>query len=193
MTRPELNTALNEKEFLDNYYLKEELIAFCKQEALPSSGGKQELTKRIAYYLKTGEKQTAVHKQSIKEKETAITLDTIISVPITFSQEKRAFFKEHLGNDFHFNVIFQKWMKQNTGKTYRDACKAYPVLMQQKKKQRTSIEQQFEYNTYIRDFFDHNKGKSLSDAICCWKYKKQLSGSHKYESSDLTALTKDQK
>ena len=50
------------------------------------------------------------------------------------------------------------------------------------------IDRQFEYNTYIRDFFANNKGKNLDDAIKCWKYKKQLQGHNKYEKSDLVAL-----
>ncbi|MBP5424084.1 MAG: hypothetical protein J6Y78_16750, partial [Paludibacteraceae bacterium] len=57
-----------------------------------------------------------------------------------------------------------------------------------KKKGNLSIDKQFEYNTYIRDFFADNIGKTLDDAIKCWKYKKGLKGHSKYERSDLSAL-----
>ena len=41
-------------------------------------------------------------------------------------QEKhRAFFREAIGTGFSFNVAFQKWLKSNTGKTYREAIDAY--------------------------------------------------------------------
>lgn len=50
------------------------------------------------------------------------------------------------------------------------------------------IEKQFEYNTYIRDFFENNKGKTLDEAIACWKYKKSKSGHNRYERTDLDAL-----
>ena len=46
----------------------------------------------------------------------------------------------------------------------------------------------FEFNTYIRDFFEANKGMSLDDAITCRKYKKSLQGHNRYEKSDLIAL-----
>ncbi len=46
----------------------------------------------------------------------------------------------------------------------------------------------FREATYIRVFFADNKGKSLDDAIKCWKYKKQLQGHNRYEKSDLIAL-----
>lgn len=51
-----------------------------------------------------------------------------------------------------------------------------------------NIDKQFEYNTYIRAFFEDNKGKSLEEAIICWKYKKSLQGHNRYEKSDLIAL-----
>ena len=41
-----------------------------------------------------------------------------------------------------------------------------------------------------RDFFADNKGKSLEDAIKCWKYKKKLQGHNRYDRADLVALTK---
>ena len=39
-------------------------------------------------------------------------------------------------------------------------------------------------NQYAAD----NTGKTLDEAIRCWKYKKRLKGRHRYERSDLTAL-----
>ena len=56
------------------------------------------------------------------------------------------------------------------------------------KKGKTTIDKQFEYNTYIRDFFEDNQGRSLDEAIICWKYKKSLQGHNRYEKSDLVAL-----
>ena len=53
---------------------------------------------------------------------------------------------------------------------------------------KSTIDKQFEYNTYIRDFFDDNPGRTLDDAIRCWKYKKSLKGHNRYEREDLGAL-----
>lgn len=92
MERPVLDKNSDSKTFRDFYYLKEELVEFCRENGLPTSGGK------------------------------------------------------------------------------------------------SVIDKQFEYNTYTRDFFADNKGKSLEEAIKCWKYKKQLQGHNRYERSDLVAL-----
>lgn len=87
--------------------------------------------------------------------------------------------------------MFQKWLKANAGKTYKDAIDAYYQILEDKKKGKTKIDRQFEYNTYIRDFFEANKGKTLEEAIICWKYKKSIQGHNRYEESDLVALELD--
>ena len=88
-----------------------------------------------------------------------ITEDTIIEPNIVCSEKHRAFFRERIGKSFSFNVQFQKWLKANPGKTYGDAIEAYHLILEEKKKGKTTIDKQFEYNTYIRDFFEDNQGK----------------------------------
>lgn len=120
--RPNLDTPLDNNIFPSYYYLKSELVAFCKANNLPTSGGKIEITERISHYLNTGE--TAPDK--------------------------------------------------------------HPTV-----KHKTTIDQQFEYNTYIRDFFADNRGHSLNDAIKCWHHKKSLPRHNRYESNDLAVLKRE--
>ncbi|MET3741164.1 dTDP-glucose pyrophosphorylase [Faecalicatena orotica] len=186
--RPVLDRNLNSKTFRDFYYLKEELVDFCRKNGLPTSGGKIEITDRIAYFLDTGKILSAAAAKKKAVVISDIREDTKIEPDFVCSEKHRAFFKEQIGNSFSFNVAFQKWLKGNAGKTYRDAIVAYYQIIEDKKKGNTKIDRQFEYNTYIRDFFADNQGKSLEDAIRCWKYKKQLQGHNRYEQSDLAAL-----
>ena len=186
--RPELSIKLKSNEFLEYYYLKEELVSFCRENGLPASGGKAELTERIAYYLDTGKIKAVKPVRTQKPKIPAITRDSIIESGFVCSELHRAFFKREIGDSFSFNVAFQKWLKSNSGKTYADAIAAYKEIKSTKKPGKKDIDKQFEYNTYVRDFFCDNKGASLADAIKCWKYKKSKKGSNKYERSDLTAL-----
>lgn len=188
MDRPILDTKLDSKTFREYYYLKKELVDFCRKNAIPTSGGKIEIADRIAHFLDTGE---ILSTKKTKKKSPVIlhiTEDTIIEPNFVCSEKHRAFFKEKIGSSFSFNVAFQKWLKCNTGKTYNDAITAYYQILEDKKTQKTSIDKQFEYNTYIRDFFADNNGKSLNEAIKCWKYKKQLQGHNRYEKTDLIAL-----
>lgn len=188
--RPELDKNLDSKTFRDYYYLKEELLDFCRKNGLPLSGGKVEVTERIAYFLDTGK----ILKPSSTPRKTKaisnINKDTIIENHFVCSEIHRAFFKEEIGSNFSFHVGFQKWLKANAGKTYKEAIEAYYQILEEKKKGKTKIDKQFEYNTYIRDFFEDNKGMSLDEAIACWKYKKQEPGHNRYEARDLLALDK---
>lgn len=186
--RPNLDIKLDSKTFKDYYYLKEELIDFCRKNNLQTTGGKLELTERIANFLDTGERTYKSHTSRKTTIINEITLDTIIEENFVCSEKHRAFYKEQIGNNFSFNVAFQKWLKTNSGKTYRDSIVAYYQILEDKKKNKTTIDKQFEYNTYIRDFFNDNKDKSLEQAIKCWKYKKSLKGHNKYEKEDLKVL-----
>lgn len=80
-------------------------------------------------------------------------------------------------------MVERKW-----GQDLRRCNKSILPDFGRKEKGKTAIDKQFEYNTYIRDFFEDNQGKSLKEAILCWKYKKGLPGHNRYEKSDLIAL-----
>ena len=187
MNRPELTKELDPDEFKDYYFLKEELKDFCRSEGLKVSGSKGDLEKRIIHYLSTGEDlKEPVLKQKSNEKISEITLDSKIGENFKCSEDKREFFEKEIGSSFKFKVKFQKWLKANPDKTYRDAIDKYYEI--QNSNEKTEIGKQFQYNRYIRDFFEDNVDKSLDDAIRCWKYKKSLKGHNRYEKKDLKVL-----
>ncbi|GIN74234.1 hypothetical protein J14TS2_47090 [Bacillus sp. J14TS2] len=187
--RPSLDINLTGEDLRSFYYLKSELVDFCRKHNLPISGGKIELTERIAHFLDTGEIRSVSKKSKSVRKIDTITEDTIIEANFVCTETHRVFFKERIGKTFSFNVIFQKWLKNNSGKTYKEAIRAYYKILEEKKKGKTTIDKQFEYNTYIRDFFADNTDKSLAQAIECWKHKKSIKGHNRYEESDLVALS----
>lgn len=187
--RPDLNINMDEQTFRSYYYLKEELADFCRKNGLSVSGGKPELSEKIAYFLSTGKaKSTEKTRKMPRKIDGTITEDTVIEPNISYSENLRAFFKDKIGKSFSFNVQFQQWLKSNAGKTFGEAIDAYYRILEEKKKTKTTIGKQFEYNTYIRDFFADNPQRTLKDAVACWKYKKSLQGHNRYERADLVAI-----
>lgn len=188
--RPDLDLKLSAEIFRQYYYLKEELVDFCRKNNLQSTGSKSELSERIAVFLESGKRIRAGRKTRKTQSAGEIKPNNIIEENFVCSEKHRAFFKEQVGKSFSFNVTFQKWLKSNAGKTYAEAITAYHQILQEKKsaKGKGEIEKQFEYNTYIRDFFAANKDKTLEQAIKCWKFKKSQKGHNKYEDSDLAVL-----
>lgn len=184
---PELTRNLKPEDFKEYYFLKEELKDFCRKEGLKVSGSKEDLEKRIIHYLETGEElRQPSAKRPSDETPGDISLDCELGENFRCSEDKREFFKKEIGKNFRFNVRFQKWLKSNPDKTYRDAIDAYHEISNSNEK--SEISKQFQYNQYIRDFFKDNDGKSLEDAIKCWKYKKSIKGHNRYEKSDLVIL-----
>lgn len=182
-----LTRNLTPEEFKEYYFLKEELKDFCRVEGLKVSGSKQDLEKRIIHYLATGEELKEVNVKKIQNDSVSeIALDSKLGENFKCSEDKRAFFEREIGKGFKFKVKFQRWLKANPEKTYADAVEAYYEI--QNSGEKTKIDKQFQYNQYIRDFFEDNDDKSLDDAIKCWKYKKSIKGHNRYEKSDLEAL-----
>ena len=187
--KPILKNDLDAETFKEYYYLKSELVNFCKENNLQTCGNKNELTDRVFKFLKTGEKSTSLACRKQPKQIEQITLESIIEENFVCSEKHRAFYESQIGKNFKFYVPFQKWLKTNAGKTYKDSIDEYYKIIKNKLKQPKNIDEQFEYNTYIRDFFKENKDKSFQQAVCCWNYKKNKKGTHKYDKSDLIALT----
>ena len=130
--------------------------------------------------------EESIIKEKITNNMSDINLDSKLGENFKCSEDKREFFEKYIGKGFKFKVKFQKWLRANPEKTYRDAISAYDRIINSKEK--TKIDKQFQYNQYIRDFFADNNDKSLSEAIKCWNYKKSIKGHNKYERTDLEAL-----
>ena len=193
--RPELNIKITSKQFLNFYWLKAELISFCRNIDISSSGGKQEMTDRITCFLDTGKVGKTVNssKRTVSVKGFELALDSIINESYKSDQKHRAFFKRVIGDHFKFNTSFMNWMKVNIGKTYKDAVNEWQCLFKDKQAgKKLQIPSQFEYNQYTRDFFSANPGSCRADAIGCWKYKKSQPGINKYEDKDLAYINEQQ-
>jgi len=189
--KPILNKSIELDHFREYYWLKVELVKFCRENGLSATGAKKEIEARIVHYLKTGEKLSAEKSQGNSRIDTKvpITLNTRLKQTYKNDKANRVFFKSIIGERFKFNVIFMKWVKLNPEKTYQDAVDEWlRIEVEKKSGQSHKIAPQFEYNQYTRDFFIANPDKSRADAIACWKYKKGLRGSNRYENSDLIVL-----
>ncbi|MFP7168758.1 DUF6434 domain-containing protein [Terribacillus sp. 7520-G] len=182
--RPELTRMTKADDFLDYYWLKEELVQFCRENGLPASGSKMEITARIESFLRDGSMEKPTQKQSRKRKKTAepLSRSTIITEDHRCSQDVRAFFKKEIGEHFHFSTYIQSYFRDNVGKTYEDAIRAWheEEIRKQGPAYKKDIAPPFEYNRFIRKFFSDpaNKDKSCAQAVKAWNKKKSRPYSH---------------
>lgn len=193
MERPPLNLSISVQDFRDFYWLKEELLIFCKAHKINTSGSKIELSERIIQFLQHGQASSSdvVEKEqrlsSFDWNHANLSEDTIITDNYKNTENVRRFFLTCIGKHFRFNVAFMNWMKTNIGKTLGDATAEWKRIAASKKDNnlKTEIAPQFEYNRYIRAFLAANPDKTIQDAMRHWKIKRQERGSREYNDSDL--------
>ena len=87
------------------------------------------LTQIVKATLPALQKPQAVRNKRVRmTRQYPASLDDVIVPNLVCSQELRAFFEEHLGKDFRYKVKFQGWLRDNAGRTFRDAIEAYKEL-----------------------------------------------------------------
>jgi len=198
MIKQVLNKAISIKDFKDNYWLKKELIDFCREIGINQSGGKLDVSTRIERFLEVGE---VIRHSSQKKSKISSSFDwnneeLSLSVLITDNYKNtanvREFFRKSIGSHFRFNVEFMNWMKSNLGKTLEHAAVEWREIAERKKNNtsKKEIAPQFEYNTYIRDFLADNSDLSIKDAIGSWKIKRDMPGKKIYNNLDLEFIKK---
>ncbi len=198
-TRPTLDQKISVIDFKDFYWLKSELLTFCRAQGLKTNGGKIEITKRIIQYLETGivligEEKNASKIQSKFDWNTAtLTPQTCITDNYKSTENVRNYFVQQLGNKFKFNLVFMQWMKNNVGQTLQAATTAWQTIEEDKKKNKgpKNVAPQFEYNRYLRDFLKDNPDSKRADGIALWHKRRNQRGDNVYHPSDLMLLKKE--
>lgn len=195
--KPILDKNISIKDFKDYYWLKEELLEFCRLIGINSSGGKIDISNSILDFLEKGEIITNTHTKRTNKISTfdwnkeKLDINTLITDNYKNTENVRAFFQSSIGIHFKFNVAFMNWMKVHEGKTLGDAVHQWMAITKLKKDKnhKTQIAPQFEYNRYMREFLADNPNMTTKDAINSWKIKRDKPGIKKYSREDLVCLS----
>lgn len=192
MERPLLDKNISLEDFNDFYWLKQELVDFCKRNGISTTGGKIEISERIRHFISTGnvvriEPKKPKSKSKFDWNKMNLTLETVITDNYRNGENVRSFFVREIGSHFVFNTVFMKWIKDNVGKTLGEAIIEWNRIYNLKKEENyvSEIAPQFEYNRYMRAFLADNPELSSKDAIRHWKLKRSQRGTNEYERTDL--------
>lgn len=171
MTRPPLTPDLLASDFLSFYWLKQELLDFCRAEALSTQGSKGDLTERIATFLTTGERPAPPPKRPrAAPMPVTLTRDSVIGPGWRCSEPLRAFFRSEIGPHFHFDQRMRDFIAQEVGKTLQEAIE----MWEQPRPTTSPIAPQFEYNRHMRAFYERHPNATRAEAIQVWnEYKAQ--------------------
>jgi AraC-like DNA-binding protein len=198
MKKPLLNKRIREADFKKYYWLKEQLMHFCKNNQISSTGTKYDLAERIAYYLKTGKTSnpavTTKKTSSFDWHSESLTPETIITDSYKNSQNVRRFFRAQVGSSFRFSIPLMAFMKRSAGLPLKAAVQEWKrlELLKKDKNHQSVIPDSNQYNLFIRDFMKDNPGESIATARKLWKLKRDLRGDNKHiKSADTSYSRKD--
>ncbi len=169
-TRPELTAATTATDFRSFYWLKQELVDFCRANRLATGGAKQEISARIERFLATGERQapTGEFRRPTGVMPAQLSRETMITPSFRCSQQLRAFFVAEIGPHFHFDRTMREFIKHGAGKTLGQAIEVWQSAAAQPAAE-SEIDTQFEYNRHMREFFKANQGATLPQAVKAWR------------------------
>jgi len=187
--RPPLKEVKTGAEFQRWYWLKKELVAYCREQGLGTVGRKPELERRIVRFLDTGEvvkPQRQKIESSFDWGRKELVISTVITDSYRNTKNMRNFMKANAGGHFKFSNEFMQWMRDNTGKTLKDAL-AYWIEPDRKKRYSGYREKplpQNEYNQFTRALSEACPGISTNEIRRLWAIKRSKPGPHIFVPGD---------
>ncbi len=192
-SKPKLNKQIDLIHFKNHYWLKAELINFCREQGIAATGSKKALEERIETFISLGIKTKALPKKETGDRDSKkpITRDTPV-VNYKNDAATRQFFVEQIGPSFRFNAYLRQFTDRKNvidkNVTYGDLVEGW--MREEARKNdpsfKTEIGDQFEYNRFTRDFFASEKGKTRADAIAAWNIVKEAPGEKTYSLRIIT-------
>jgi hypothetical protein len=186
--KPQLNNCIKSAEFRNYYWKKAELINFCKENGLPTSGSKFDLEILITEYIDTGlckESASKTRASILKDSDNQLTVDTPV---INYKNDAitREFFVKHIGAKFKFNAYLREFAKQtnlSVGITYGKLITGWLDYENKIKssKQKPAIAKQFQFNQFQRDFYAQEIGKTRQEFLEAWELVKSAPGPATYK------------
>jgi SAP domain-containing new25/Domain of unknown function (DUF6434) len=172
MPRPNLHAPLSPTEFDAWYWLKDELLAFCRSHDLTTSGSKPEVAARVRAFLAG----TAAPKPTARVARRGV-------MPVTFSLRTKigagwrctptlgAFLRSQCGPQFRFNAAVREFIHGGVGRTLKEAVDCYRASVAPGVAKR-ALPAQLEYNRHMQQFFATNPGATRADALASWWVKR---------------------
>jgi len=192
--KPELNAEITVEEFLDFYWLKEDLVALARALGLPTGGYKPELSARIERRLRGLEpepeaaERPRARKGAARDSDRPLTRETPV-VHYKSDQKTRDFFKGEIGSHFHFTYHVNQYRLSHSGLTYGDLIDEWLAEFDRRKAAdyKAPLSEHGKYNRFVRAYFadESNRGKSLADAAKAWNRAKNRRGEQRYEGGEI--------
>jgi hypothetical protein len=171
MLRPALTSTLTLKEFRRWYWLKSELVQFCRDARLQTTGSKPEVTERIALHL-AGEAPARISTpRRDGAMPAAFAADTVIAPGWRCSPALGAYFRAVCGRGFRFNAAMRNFIHTQAGRTLADAAACYRQSVAPGTP-KPAIVAQNQYNLHTRQYYQAHPNATRAEVIAAWKARR---------------------
>jgi hypothetical protein len=153
--RPELSDALTAEEFAAWYWLKEELVEFCRAHGVSPTGAKREIEARILDFLAgrrvgpgkagSGKAGRVTAKLSVGVMPAAFRMDMVIGEGWRCGPALGKFLRGELGGGFRFNAAVREFIHTGKGRLLVDVEWCWRESLGETR----SIPEQLEYNRHF--------------------------------------------
>ncbi len=187
--RPKLDRTISLDDYLNYYWLKKDLVQFCKEIGINSDGWKLEIHERIVDYLSNNVIQKRTVKIAKKKSDdiNELRLDMVVTESFKRNPKTTAFLKS-IDSRFHYSVRLNQFIRDNTGKiTYQDIINEWKDEFEKKKQgiKTTPALPQCEYNQFVKDYLADNEERKFKDAVEAWNVKKCMRGDNIYHREEM--------
>jgi SAP domain-containing new25/Domain of unknown function (DUF6434) len=169
--RPSLDRRLSAESFAQWYWLKEELVVFCRDSGITTSGSKPELTQRVIAFLNGASLPPSIKIRRRGNMPDVFSLSTVIGKGWRCNPALGQFFRSHCGNGFRFNAAMRNFIHSEVGRTLEEAMHCYRASVSPSALKQEIIAQN-EYNRHTREFFRQNPGASREEVLAAWWEKR---------------------
>lgn len=184
---------LTEKDFVEKYYYKQDLVLLSKKMGIPYSGTKYELQKRILEFIRTGKKKSCtVNIKKVTVSPESLTLNmNFIKNGLKFNKKLRDYISKQTGKKKisftkHMGHAVRKARQEGTDITIKQLIDIYKIP-----KSNLEIlpeDKTYQWNNFVKNFTRSNESlrynEKLKVASILWKkvrdsnkekvYKKEL-------------------
>ncbi|TVL88810.1 hypothetical protein CD790_29940 [Streptomyces sp. SAJ15] len=156
------------------YWTLHELTTLARTMGVPTSGGKQALTARLAAALDgapaPAEPRPARRRggRSAAQLTAPVDGDTRLPEGQRCSQVLRAYFRAELGPGFHFDRHMRAFIAENPGRTLAEAVQHWHDTREEAARPQ-EIGPQFELNRFLRDWHGRHPDGSRAEAMAAWR------------------------
>ena len=156
---------MTESEFAQWYWLREELASFARELGLSASGGKRDIESRIAAKLGGRAPSAPVRRTNGRQLDGELSRQTVLPPGQRSSQLLRKFFENEIGPAFHFDAAMRTYISDGAGRTLGEAIEHWRAT---RTTSPTSIDEQFEYNRFTRQWYAEHPGSDRSQLLAAW-------------------------